>query len=163
MVHAINALVPSLIPASAPLIAQWLTESGLDATIMEASDAASAAAMGGDCTPRVFGTLAAMEVVEAMQTDGWNYLGRATSKTGGGECKANCRPFADSIGTNFLRRPMMLNPSVLPHSRQVTLRRTRLTSSRTVRSGSLSSRTRDLGSSSLRSTSSRTLASPRTL
>jgi hypothetical protein len=101
MVHAINALVPSLIPASAPLIADWVLESGLDASYMPMEDAAAMAA-GGDYSPRVFGTLAAMEVVEAMQTDGWNYKG-ATSKTGGDAVSSatSCFPYFSSFGVNF--------------------------------------------------------------
>lgn len=62
----------------------------------------------GDATPRVLGSAVAAEIIEHMQTDGWNHngavktvakkKGKAHPTTADTMCTANCRPFSDTTG-----------------------------------------------------------------
>mmetsp|Transcript_12974 Transcript_12974/g.31623 ORF Transcript_12974/g.31623 Transcript_12974/m.31623 type:complete len:547 (+) Transcript_12974:209-1849(+) len=95
MIHAINKLIPDLVPISAATISGWLDDLGLDSSIMDDSDAKQSA-MNGNPSPRVIGSLVAAEVIQDMYTDGWNYKGLMTPANG--MCTANCRPFSDTYG-----------------------------------------------------------------
>ena len=94
MVHAVNKLVPELIPVSATAISAWLTEVGLDASIMPDSEAREMAAQGNPA-PRVLGSVVAADIIADIQVDGWNHKGQMTPS---GPCTANCRPFSDPTG-----------------------------------------------------------------
>lgn len=107
MIYAVNKLVPELIPISADTISSWLDDLGLDSTIM--SDELATIAVEGDgvFTPREMGSYLAAQVIEDMQTDGWNYKG--TFLPEGKNCTANCRPFADTTGYQPKNNPWFLN------------------------------------------------------
>jgi len=96
MIHAINKLVPELVPISAKTISTWLDDLGLDSTIMSDADAVILGTLEGNPSPRVIGSLVAAEVIQDMSIDGWNHKGLNTPN--GGICTANCRPFSDSYG-----------------------------------------------------------------
>jgi hypothetical protein len=96
MIHAINKLVPELVPISADTISAWLDDLGLDSTIMGSGEASRLAFEEGNPTPRVIGSLVATEIIGDMYTDGWNYKG--LERPNGETCTANCRPFSDSYG-----------------------------------------------------------------
>jgi hypothetical protein len=94
IMHAMNKLVPELIPISAELISSFLADVGLDNEIMSNAEAEELAA-DGDGTPKVIGSFIASKIIEDMQTDGFNYKGMDISS---GECTANCRPLTDTTG-----------------------------------------------------------------
>lgn len=96
MIHAVNKLVPELIPISSQIIHDWLLELNLDSSILSDSDAERLALVEGDFTPRVIGSLLASEIISDMQHDGWNYKG--LDAPNGKKCTANCRPFSDTTG-----------------------------------------------------------------
>ena len=94
MVHAVNALMTDLVPQSADMIASWLDDMGLESSYMDHATARSMAS-GGDPTPRVLGTVVAADILDHMQTDGWNYDGAMNNH---GSCSFNCRRFSDTTG-----------------------------------------------------------------
>jgi hypothetical protein len=96
MIHAVNKLVPDLVPISTETISSWLDDLGLDSSIMSDDAAAKLANDQGNPTPRVIGSLVAAEIIQDMYSDGWNYKGLET--VDGGTCTANCRPFSDTYG-----------------------------------------------------------------
>ena len=99
MIHAVNKLIPELVPISAELVSGWLNELGLDPSIMSDDNATRLAIHEGNPTPRVIGSLVAAEVIKDMQVDGWNYKGyKKSNDHGDTKCTANCRPFSDSYG-----------------------------------------------------------------
>jgi hypothetical protein len=96
MIHAVNKLVPELVPISAETISTWLDDLGLDSSIMSDADALQLATVDGNPSPRVIGSLVAAQVIQDMSSDGWNHKGLVTPDNG--SCTANCRPFTDSYG-----------------------------------------------------------------
>ena len=95
MIHAVNKLIPDLVPISADYIHSWLDELGLDSSVMTDAMAQEQAINDENISPRVIGSLVAAEIIQDMYTDGWNYKGFHTST---GKCTAHCRPFADTYG-----------------------------------------------------------------
>ena len=51
MIHAVNKLIPELVPISADLISDWLDDLGLDSSIMSNKDALELATVDGNPTP----------------------------------------------------------------------------------------------------------------
>jgi hypothetical protein len=98
MIHAVNKLIPELVPISADLISDWLDDLGLDSSIMSDEDAVELATVDGNPTPRVIGSLVALQVIQDMQDDGWNYKGYKQPGEDQQWCTANCRPFGDTSG-----------------------------------------------------------------
>ena len=97
MTFALNKLVPEILPSAAELFSDWLDEVGLDSSILSDADAKDRAeGVEGDRSPHVIGSLVAAEMLQDIESDGWNYKG--ISKPNNGTCTANCRPFADSYG-----------------------------------------------------------------
>lgn len=96
MIHAVNKIIPDLVPISADYIHSWLNDLGLDSSIMSDAMAQEKAINDSDPSPRVIGSLVAAEIIQDMYTDGWNYKGLL--ETPSGKCTANCRPFADTYG-----------------------------------------------------------------
>jgi hypothetical protein len=67
MIHAVNKLIPELVPISADLISEdWLDDLGLDSSIMSNEDALELATVDGNPTPRVIGSLVAFQVIQDM-------------------------------------------------------------------------------------------------
>lgn len=101
MFHAVNKLMPELIPISAGIISEWLEDMGLDPVPLTNEEAREMAA-AGDITPRVMGGVVAADILDDMATDGFNHLGKETST---GPCEANCRPFLDTTGYTPVNSP----------------------------------------------------------
>ena len=95
MIHAVNKLIPDLVPIAAESIMGWLDSLGLESEIMSDVEARHMAIMHKDISPRVVGSVVAANILDDMKTDGWNYDGSMTPK---GACTANCRPFSDTTG-----------------------------------------------------------------
>ena len=96
IIHAINNLIPDLVPISTDTISEWLDDLGLDSSIVDNPDAEQYA-MNGNPSPRIIDSLVAAEVIQDMYTDGWNYKGPLTPDNG--TCTDNCRPFTNTYGS----------------------------------------------------------------
>ena len=109
MVHAINKLIPELVPISKDEISGWLDDVGLDSSIMT-DDEAIQLATEGNPSPRVIGSLVAYEICQDMLIDGWNYNGAKLKDDV--DCTANYRPFTDTYGYKPKNSPWELsNPT----------------------------------------------------
>ena len=95
MIHAINKVIPELVPISTDEITGWLDEVGMDSSIMTDEEALQLASEGNP-SPKVIGSLVAYEVCQDMLIDGWNYNGAKLKDDV--DCTANRRPFTDTYG-----------------------------------------------------------------
>jgi hypothetical protein len=96
ILHALNKLLPEILPTGAGYFKSWLDGVGLDTSIMSDEEARNLAITSNDPTPRVIGSLVAANMHDYIKEDGWNYKGLL--KPNGKTCSANCSPFSDSYG-----------------------------------------------------------------
>jgi hypothetical protein len=105
MIHAVNKLVPELVPIASNSISMWLLDLGLPGDSMSNDEARSLGQIGV-FSPRVLGSVVAADILDDMKKDGWNSDGSLSY--GGKECTANCRPFTDTTSYEPINSPWKL-------------------------------------------------------